>query len=146
MVDVKTEIIIACPVETVAAYAGNPENAPHWYVNIKKADRLPNGGNAISVGSKIAFGAHFLGKKLSYVYEIVELIPLKKLVMRTADGPFPMETTYEWESLDDNSTLMKLRNTGIPSGFSKWFAPFMVSAMKKANKKDLKLLKQILEV
>lgn len=86
-----------------------------------------------------------VGKELAYVYEVVENISNKKFVMRTADGPFPMETTYEWEKINENSTRMKLRNRGTPSGFSKLFAPFMSMMMRKANKKDLELIRSILE-
>ncbi|MGG3467536.1 SRPBCC family protein [Neobacillus pocheonensis] len=143
MVDVITEIEIQRPVEQVSNYAANPDNAPEWYVNIQSAEwRTPK---PLNVGSKIAFKAHFLGRELAYVYEITEFIPGKMLVMRTANGPFPMETTYTWESLTENSTLMKLRNRGNPTGFSKMVAPFMASMMKKANNKDLKKIKDILE-
>ena len=51
----------------------------------------------IAVGSRLAFVARFFGRRLAYTYEVVEFIPIVRLVMRTAEGPFPMETTYTWE-------------------------------------------------
>ncbi|TND07226.1 MAG: hypothetical protein FD123_3371 [Bacteroidetes bacterium] len=142
-VDVITEIEIACPVEKVADFSGNPDNAPRWYVNIKSVEWKT--ARSMTIGAQIAFQAQFLGKKLAYVYEIVEYIPNEKLVLRTADGPFPMETTYRWEQIGESRTRMILRNQGKPSGFSALFAPFMTSAMRRANRKDLQLLKSILE-
>lgn len=93
----------------------------------------------------MAFVAHFLGRRLAYSYEIVEFVPGRKLVMRTAQGPFPMETTYAWEPAGRTSTRMTLRNRGEPSGFSKLAAPFMAGAMRRANTKDLARLKALLE-
>lgn len=143
MVDVLTEIVIDRSLEQVSRYAANPENAPEWYVKIQSAEWEASG--PLQVGSRIAFKAQFLGKTLSYTYEIAEFQPQSRLVMRTAEGPFPMETTYEWEQIGPDRTRMTLRNMGSPSGFSRLMAPFMKRAMRRANEKDLNLLKSILE-
>jgi uncharacterized membrane protein len=142
-VDVLTEAVIGCPREQVAAYAGNPDNAPEWYVNIKSVEWKTS--PPVAVGSRLAFVAQFLGRRLAYTYEIVDLVPGERLVMRTAEGPFPMETTYTWEEAGPSKTRMTLRNRGEPSGFSKLAAPIMAAAMRRANRKDLDRLKAILE-
>ena len=143
MVDICTEILIAAPLAKVSEYAADPGNATKWYVNIKSVEwKTPR---PLRIHSKLAFTADFLGRKLTYVYEIIEFIPQHKLVMRTAEGPFPMETTYTWEAVDKDITRMTLRNKGNPRGFSKLFAPFIKIMMRKANRKDLELLKNILE-
>jgi uncharacterized membrane protein len=143
MVDVQTEITINRSIEIVAEYAENPDNAPEWYKNIKSAEWKTQ--KPLVVGSQITFIAYFLGRKLAYTYEFTELIPQQKLVMRTVEGPFPMETTYTWTSIDNHRTKMTLRNKGYPSGFSKLFASFMPKTMRKANKKDLMNIKKIIE-
>jgi uncharacterized membrane protein len=141
-VDVVTEITIDRPVDEVAAYAQDPSNAPEWYVNIESvAWRTPP---PLAVGSRLAFVARFLGRELSYTYEIVDLVPGRLLVMRTSEGPFPMETIYTWEPAAAG-TRMTLRNRGEPSGFSRVAAPLMAAAMRRANRKDLCQLKTLLE-
>ena len=142
-VDVSTSVVINVPAEEVARYASDPDNVPAWYANIKSVEwKTPR---PLQVGSRLTFVAHFLGRRLEYTYEVVEWIPGKRFVMRTTDGPFPMETTYTWEAVTDGQTRMTLRNRGTPSGFSTWMAPFMAFAVRRANQKDLALLKKVLE-
>ena len=86
-------------------------------------------------GSRLAFVARFLGRRLASTYEVAELVIGERLVMRTADGPFPMETTYTWEPLAAGGTRMTLRNRGRPAGFSAVVAPFMAGAMRRANQR-----------
>lgn len=141
-VDVQVETTISRPPAAVAAFAGDPSNAPRWYANIRSVDwQTPP---PVRVGSRMDFVAHFLGRRLGYTYEVVELEPERILVMRTADGPFPMETTYTWEAAGDG-TRMTLRNRGTPSGFAKVTAPVMERAMRRATTKDLARLKALME-
>jgi uncharacterized membrane protein len=142
-VDVTVEIVIRRPCDEVAAYAMDPDHVPVWYANIRSVEwQTPR---PAALGSRIAFVAQFLGRRLAYTYEIVEFAPGERLVMRTTEGPFPMETTYTWAALDDHRTRMTLRNRGEPSGFSLLFAPLMSFMIRRETGKDLQRLKRILE-
>lgn len=142
-VDVSSDIAIRRPRNEVATYASNPDRAPSWYVNISSVEWRTE--PPLKVGSQLAFVAHFLGRRMAYTYEVVELIPGERFVMRTTEGPFPTETTYTWETTDDGATRMTLRNRGMPVGFSRLVAPFMARAVRSANRKDLAALKRLLE-
>jgi uncharacterized membrane protein len=142
-VDVQTEIEIARERSAVAAYASDPGNAPAWYQNIESVEWRTE--PPLAVGSRLAFVAKFLGRRLAYTYEVVEHVPDERFVMRTAEGPFPMETTYTFQDAGDGGTRITLRNAGQPAGFGKIAAPVMARAMRQANTKDLRQLKTILE-
>ena len=141
-VDVEVETLIARPREAVSGFAGDPGNAPRWYANIDSVEGRTD--TPLRIGSRLDFVARFLGRRLVYTYEVVELEPGRRLVMRTSEGPFPMETTYTWSDSGDG-TVMRLRNRGAPAGFAKVAAPVMATAVRRATTKDLRRLKAILE-
>lgn len=138
----QVETVISRPVDEVAAYAGDPSNAPEWYVNIKSVDWQTE--PPVRVGSRMDFVARFLGRRIAYTYEVVNLVPGERLVMSTAQRPFPMETTYTWSPVE-GGTRMTLRNRGEPAGFAKIAAPVMERSIRRATTKDLSRLKALLE-
>jgi uncharacterized protein YndB with AHSA1/START domain len=140
-VDVLTEAVIDRPLAVVADYAMDPSNAPEWYANISSVDWETK--PPLAVGSRLRFVAEFMGRRLAYTYEVVALEPRERLVMRTTQGPFPMETTYVFTE-EGGRTRMTLRNRGEPSGFASIAAPVMAKAMRRANTKDLASLGRIL--
>jgi hypothetical protein len=142
-VDVLSEVIIDRPTHEVAEYAANPDHAPEWYVNIEAVEWKTE--RPLRTGSQVAFVAHFLGRRLAYTYQVAEWQPDERLVMRTSQGPFPMETTYTWEPMPEGRTRMTLRNRGTPLGFAKLAAPLIAGAMQRANRKDLAALKRVME-
>jgi hypothetical protein len=142
-VNVLTEIEIDRPRAVISAYAADPDNATIWYRNIKRVEW--ESSKPLQVGSRIAFLAQFLGRTIAYTYEVKEMVPHERFVMATSEGPFTMETTYSWSDTPTGGTKMTLRNRGTPSGFGKIAAPIIATAMRRANQKDLKRLKAILE-
>jgi ligand-binding SRPBCC domain-containing protein len=143
VVDVVTKIEISRPREEVVAFAADPAKATAWYKNIEAVEwETPP---PVVVGSRFRFRARFLGRILNYTYEVQEIEPGSRFVMATAQGPFPMQTTYTWEDTADGATRMTLRNTGEPSGFAAVTAPVMTRAMRKANAADLRRVKALLE-
>ena len=141
-VDVVTEIEIARPRAQVAAFASDPDHAMLWYENIKAVEWETE--PPVRAGSRIRFAAEFMGRRLDYTYEVHEHVPGERFVMHTAQGPFPMETTYTWSDAP-GGTRMALRNRGRPAGFSVFVAPLLARAMERTNRKDLERLKSLLE-
>ena len=138
-----SEIEIDAPRAAVAAYAADPDSATSWYENIKAVEwRSPS---PLVVGARVAFVAEFLGRRLDYTYEVREHVAGERFVMSTTEGPFPMETTYTWEDAPGGATRMTLRNRGEPAPVAKLAAPVIAHAMGRANRKDLRRLKAILE-
>lgn len=141
-VDVTVEVRIERPVRAVAAYAGDPANAPTWNRNIDSV--VWRTDPPVAVGSRLDFVAHFLGRRLAYTYEVRQIDPDRRMVMGSTEGPLPMTTTYGWEPVDEG-TRMTLRNQGDPSGFGAMGAPLLSRAVRRATRRDLARLKALLE-
>ncbi len=140
MIDVVSEIEIARRRAEVAAYVLDQDNAPRWYANVDSVEWATP--PPVEVGARFTHVAKVLGT-LAYTYEVRELVDGERLVMSTADGPFEMETTFTWADTPGGGTLMTLRSRGEPK--NKLSASVMAKAVHRANRKDLRRLKKLLE-
>jgi len=77
--------------------------------------RLRRLGDRAAAAHRVTGRLHRQLPPLAYTYEITEFVPAERLVMRIAQGPFPMETTYTWQALDDGSTRRTLRAASRPA-------------------------------
>jgi uncharacterized membrane protein len=144
MVDVSTEIIINLPKEKVVEFASDPGNAPSWCTHIKSVEWNPEA--PLRAGAKLVFNEQIMRRRQQHVYEVVEVIPGQKMIMKTSGNGMRMETTVAWQALNENTTCMTLRNRGIPTAFSKPIAPLLKLAIRKASRRNLKQLKKMLEL
>jgi uncharacterized protein YndB with AHSA1/START domain len=133
--DVVAEIEIDRPRAEVADYATDPDNAPSWYQNIKRVEwKSPK---PLRLGSEVAFEAEFMDQALEYTYEITEYEPGERVVMKTAAGPFDMQTIYVFSDTPGSGTKMELHNRA--------HSPEMATDIERETRKDLARLKAILE-
>jgi hypothetical protein len=142
-VDVEVHTTIDRPRPDVAGYCCDPDNITAWYANVTAVDWETD--PPLTVGSRFRFTSEFLGRRLEYTYEVVELVASERFVMRSDRGPFQMETSYTWQDAEDEATWMTLRNSGEPTGFAGLAAPILATAVRRAASQDLARLKAILE-
>ena len=142
-VDVEVHTTIGRPRPQVAAYCCEPANITAWNANIRAVQW--DSASPVEVGSRLHFTSGFLGRTLEYTYEVVELVPDERFVMRSDRSPFRMETTYLWSDDENGGTWMTVRNRGEPTAFAGLAAPLLATAVRRATAKDLARLKSILE-
>jgi uncharacterized membrane protein len=141
-VDVTAELTIARPAEEVGAYVRDPANDPVWIGGIREAEPLTEG--PIGVGSRGRRLATFLGKRIRYVNEIVELRS-NRLVMRSVESPIPMTVTYGFEGAGESRTDASIHVEGRPGGFYALAGPALNALVRRSISRDLATLRRILE-
>ena len=140
--EVAVDIHIDAPRERVAGYALDCTNDPDWIGAISSARLVTP--PPFGVGARVERIGSFLGKRIEYVNEVVELDPDIRLVMRSVKAPFPMTVTYEFTDAD-GGTVMRIRTEGDASGFYRLAGPLLHRAVQRGVTADLKRLKERVE-
>jgi hypothetical protein len=142
VLDVEQRIAIKRPRTEVAAFAMEAENDTHWISGISSARRLTE--PPTNVGTRVERVASFLGKRIVYVMEVIELEPERRIVMRSIKSPFPMLVTYSFDG-NDSTTTARVRVQGEPGRVYKIAGPLMASAVRRSLGRDLKSLRDLME-
>ena len=141
-VDVTATGTIARAYEEVAAYLRDPANDTSWIGGLRSARLLTPG--PVAVGSRVERVASFLGRRVEYVNEIIELTG-ERLVMRSVRSPFPMRVTYGHRQAGDGATEVSVRVEGDAGRFYALAAPLLGVAVRRSIARDLRNLKRVLE-
>ena|SRR5829696_424086 len=141
-VDATATATIGRPPEEVAAFLRDPANDTGWIGGLRSARLLTPG--PVAVGSQVERVAGFLGRRVHYVNEIVELTG-DRLVMRSVRSPFPMRVTYCHRPAADGAAEVSVRVEGDAGRFYALAAPLLGLAVRRSVARDLRNLKQVLE-
>lgn len=143
MSDITIEIIINLPKERVAEYASDPENAPYWCKNIKSVQW--DSEAPVRAGTRLLVQEQIMRRNMQNVYEVVEIIPGQKVVVKTRSNGMKIDTTVGWQAIDEDTTCMTVRIRAVPNAFFKAIVPFKALAIRNTCRRNLKRLKRILE-
>lgn len=143
MSDIITEITINLPKERVVEYASDPENAPYWCKNIRSV--AWDNEAQLRAGTKLIVRERLMRRNMENEYEVVEIIPGQKVVVRSLSNGMKIETTVGWQAIDEETTCMTVRVRAVPRAFSKAIVPFKALTIKNTCRRNLKRLKRILE-
>ena len=140
-IDVATELVIERGAAEVARTFADPQNLPRWLG--EETELAWEGTPAFAPGARFVFHTKFLGRTLSYRYEIVEYIAAHHFVLRTVGGA-PLVTRAEWSELAPNKTLMRVRTVGGLTA-PLLAAPLIPTALRRETAASLARLKALVE-
>jgi hypothetical protein len=142
--DVVASSRIDRPPEAVAAYEFDPANDPHWIGGVREVERLT--GGALAVGSRVRRLGSFLGRRIEWVMDVVDLEPGRRLQMHGVKSPFPMDVTYELApARGGGATDASIRIRGEARGMYGLLGPLTPVMVRRSVQGDLKRLKRAVE-
>jgi hypothetical protein len=139
--DVTSSTVIPRPVADVWAYLVDPANDVTWTSGLLEARPLTEGG--LRPGARVERVSKFLGRRMTYTIDVIEVDEGRSIRMKTSAGPFPIEVTYLLEPAD-GGTRFSIRNQGEPSGFFALTGPLLAAAVRRQVQLDVETLRDLL--
>ena len=120
----------------------DPRNDKAWTKAVIEVRQLDEG--PVRPGTRVERTVRFLGKRFSYVYEVLASDPQRSLEL-TVTQPFPMHVRYQLDDAENGDTVASIRTWGDATGFFRVAGPLMAVMVRKNIGRDLEMLKRQLE-
>lgn len=134
---------IQAPAAAVFAYVTEIGNDPVWTSGLLEARQVSEG--TYGPGTRFERVSKFLGRRMTYVIDVVEVEAGRRVLMRTSSGPFPMEITYTVDPLGPEQTRFSIQAKGDPGGFFSLMGPLLNRQVARQIQLDVDTLKEVLE-
>ncbi|SRR6266516_2889378 len=142
MAKIKQSVTINQPVERVFSFVRDTRNTARWHPSLSEARATLEG--PAQIRTQVTEVRTVVGRKMESNFEIVELEPNKRIVMKSVSGPFPLKVTILFESLG-NATRITLDADTEPRGFLKLADGMIGGMLKKEMENDLSAAKHVVE-
>ena len=139
--DVRVELEIPRARAEVAAYMFDPSHDAAWTSGVIAVNPLTPG--RLRAGSRVERTVKFLGKRFSYLYEVVDARGDEHVELRV-DQPFPMQVRYQLDAVGAAATRVAIHARGDASGFYRLMSPIMNPMVRRNIRRDLEGLARCL--
>ena len=133
------------PIAEVWAYIEDPRNELDWQSAAR--EREPLDDSQTGTGTRFRGVDGFLGRKLTFVWEVTEHEPEVCLVVRAVEGPMEAEFGFELTPVDGGTkvTYRGEAESGFGGLFGRLLDPVVTGIFQRESQTDLAKLKAILE-
>ena len=133
--------VIRRPAEDVFPYVGEPERHLEWMKTAVERRRLSEG--PLEPGARFVAVNKVMGRT-EHVMEVAELVPNRRVVYRSVEGPFPVTISFETESVE-GGTRVSWVGEPRPGGIAGLLFPLMRRKASGQLRESLGRLKAMLE-
>ena len=143
MIQTSTSIEIERPAAEVFAFVSEFPNNPRWQRGMQSCRWTSE--PPLRVGSTYCQHARFLGKDVYQSFEIVDLVPGRRIGFRSMSGSFPISVVRTVEALGEKSSRFTEAVEGDARGFYRIASPVLQVLVRSSVKRDFPVLKRLLE-
>jgi uncharacterized protein YndB with AHSA1/START domain len=142
MASVERTVTTSTPLERVWDYMTEFRNTEEWDPPTVRTVRTSGDGG---VGTVYHNTSTFLGQQTEVDYEVVEVVPHQRFVLRGDAGSVQLRDTLTFESTPEGGTALTYRAEFHPHGASKLAEPLLPPALKVLGDKVAATMQECLE-